>query len=362
MVADTTVGGIAAIGLERAPAIAPGTERDNGTRETTTSTIDRTTERATRRALRIVLRDRRPGNGIRPRVPTTFTRIATETSPGIRMGTGSLEDRMGGRAGGSTVTASSRSIGASSPGSAGPHGHRISIGAGQEGQRAAGVEAPLIRELRFLMVDLRRVGTGARDFAFLRKILGSPMMIRRSFPFVAVALLTVMVAQPVVAQEEEEMAIPFSQKGTVTQRLGYTYFTIVFNRPVARGRELFGGIVNWGRIWNPGADSATTITFTRDITVAGRELAAGSYTMWMIPRESGPWPVIFSNKINIYHTPYPGEEYDALRLSIAPTTASHMETLMWYFSVADRERGELRMHWGETVVAMEIEALGGVER
>ena len=82
--------------------------------------------------------------------------------------------------------------------------------------------------------------------------------------------------------------------------------------PVARGRELFGGIVDWARIWNPGADSATTITFTRDITVEGTELAAGSYTMWMIPQESGPWPVIFSNKINIYHTPYPGEEYDRI--------------------------------------------------
>lgn len=188
------------------------------------------------------------------------------------------------------------------------------------------------------------------------------MKIRRSLVLAVAALLTVLIVPRAVAQEEEEMAIPFSQKGTVTQRLGYTYFTIVYNRPVARGRELFGGIVDWGRIWNPGADSATTITFTRDITIAGRELAAGSYTVWMIPQESGAWPIIFSNKINIYHQPYPGEEYDALRFSIEPTAASHMETLAWYFSVADRERGELRMHWGDTVIAMEIEAPWGVER
>ena len=74
----------------------------------------------------------------------------------------------------------------------------------------------------------------------------------------------------------------------------------------------------------------------------------------MIPQESGPWPVIFSNKINIYHTPYPGEEYDALRFEVQPIGASHMETLAWYFSVADREQGELRMHWGDTVVAMSV--------
>jgi hypothetical protein len=183
------------------------------------------------------------------------------------------------------------------------------------------------------------------------------MLMHRSF---RLALsLAVVVMTPVgvaAAQDEDEMAIPWSQKGSVTQRLGYTDISITYNRPVARGRDLFGNIVKWGRIWNAGADSATTITFSTDVTIEGHALAAGSYTIWMIPQESGPWPVIFSSKINIYHTPYPGEEHDILRLEVQPTRASHMETLAWYFSVADREQGELRMHWGETVVAMAIVA------
>ncbi len=156
--------------------------------------------------------------------------------------------------------------------------------------------------------------------------------------------------------QEDEMAIPWSQKGGVTQRLAWTDISITYNRPVARGRDLFGNIVKWGRIWNPGADSATTVTFSTNVTIEGQMLAAGRYTVWMIPQESGPWPVMFSNKVDIYHTPYPGEAHDALRLEVVPSMASHMETLAWYFAVADRERGELRMHWGETVVALEIVA------
>jgi Protein of unknown function (DUF2911) len=183
------------------------------------------------------------------------------------------------------------------------------------------------------------------------------MLTHRSFR--SALSLAVVVMTPIAvaaAQVEDEMAIPWSQKGSVTQRLAYTDISITYNRPVARGRDLFGNIVKWGRIWNAGADSATTITFSTDVTIEGHALAAGSYTIWMIPQESGPWPVIFSSKINIYHTPYPGEEYDVLRVEVKPTSASHMETLAWYFSVADREQGELRMHWGETVVALEVVA------
>src|SRR5574341_1146888 len=74
-----------------------------------------------------------------------------------------------------------------------------------------------------------------------------------------------------------------SQHGTLTQRVGYTDIAIAYNRPVARGRTLFGEVVSWGRIWTPGADSATMIDFNRDVEVEGHALTAGSYSLWMIP-------------------------------------------------------------------------------
>jgi hypothetical protein len=40
---------------------------------------------------------------------------------------------------------------------------------------------------------------------------------------------------------------------------------VVYNRPAARGRKLFGGIVPYGQVWNPGADEATRLETNQDV-------------------------------------------------------------------------------------------------
>ena len=144
-----------------------------------------------------------------------------------------------------------------------------------------------------------------------------------------------------------------SQPGSVMQQIAGTKITINYNRPVARGRELFGKLVPYGTIWNPGADDATSITISTPITVNGQKLAAGSYTIWANP---GPdeWTWIFSKAYPVFHIPYPGEAKDALRLKLKPRAASHMETLAFYFSVADGKKAELVLHWGTVAVPVEI--------
>ena len=137
------------------------------------------------------------------------------------------------------------------------------------------------------------------------------------------------------------------------QQIAGTKITINDNRPVARGRELFGKLVPYGTIWNPGADDATSITISTPITVNGQKLAAGAYTIWANP---GPdeWTWIFSKAYPVFHIPYPGEAKDALRLKLKPRAASHMETLAFYFSVADGKKAELVLHWGTVAVPVEI--------
>jgi len=146
---------------------------------------------------------------------------------------------------------------------------------------------------------------------------------------------------------------PRSQHGTVTQRVGVTDISVTYNRPVARGRRLFGGIVRWGEVWHPGADSATTIQFNRAVLVEGRPLAAGRYTLWTIP-DSLQWTVIFSRAVNVFHVPYPGAALDVLRVTVRPEQADHMETLAYYFPVVGPDSAVLRLHWGTTVVPVHI--------
>ena len=148
---------------------------------------------------------------------------------------------------------------------------------------------------------------------------------------------------------------PRSQHGTVTQHIQGTEVTISYNRPVARGRELFGTLVRWGRMWHPGADSVSTISFSNDVLIEGHRLAAGRYSLWTIPEEPPKqWTVIFNKGIGGWHTNYPGESQDALRVTVATEAGPHFETLTYYFPIVDADSAMLRLQWGTTVVPLKI--------
>lgn len=147
--------------------------------------------------------------------------------------------------------------------------------------------------------------------------------------------------------------IPFSQHGAVSQRVGFTDISISYNRPVAHGRTLFGALVKWGRVWHPGADSATTIGFSKDVTIEGKPLAAGQYTLWAIP-DTTSWTVIFSRALHVFHIPYPGESHDALRVTVTPVQGSYMEVLAYEFPIVGPDSATLELHWGTTIVPLRI--------
>ncbi|HTM02275.1 MAG TPA: DUF2911 domain-containing protein [Vicinamibacterales bacterium] len=144
-----------------------------------------------------------------------------------------------------------------------------------------------------------------------------------------------------------------SQAAAVSQRIANTEITITYSRPVARGRALFGALVPYDEVWDPGADQATAIAVSRDVRINTAPLAAGKYSLWAIPR-ADRWTVIFSKAADVYHTPYPGEAQDALRLDVRPEQGPHMEALTFYFPTVDGKDATLRLHWGETMVPLSI--------
>ena len=148
--------------------------------------------------------------------------------------------------------------------------------------------------------------------------------------------------------------VPFSQHGTVSQRVSHTNIDIEYNRPVARGRALFGALVKWDSVWHPGADSASRIRFDKDVVLQDKPLAKGEYSLWLIPREHAPWTLILSSASHVFHSPYPGSRHDVLRVDIAPERGAHMEALAYYFPVVGRDSVVLRIHWGEMMLPVRI--------
>src|SRR5436190_243703 len=147
-----------------------------------------------------------------------------------------------------------------------------------------------------------------------------------------------------------------SQHGSVTQQIGATTIAVEYNRPVARGRDLFGALVPYDRVWCPGADECTTLTTSTDITIEGKTLPAGTYTVWAKPgREK--WAFIFNKAHPTFHTQYYRvSDQDLLTVEVTPRTASHMETLAFYFAVVNAHHAELVFHWGTVAVPLSIDA------
>jgi len=175
---------------------------------------------------------------------------------------------------------------------------------------------------------------------------------RHAVRAVLIGATLVLAAEPMACQRAPRPRR--SQPATVSQTVGDARLTITYNRPVARGRTLFGGIVRWGDTWCPGADEATALETTADLMFGGQRLPQGKYTIWAVPGES-EWQLIFSNAVNVWHVPYPGADQDRMRVKLTPQKGPHMESLAFYFPMSDLRAATLRLHWGETFVEVPIE-------
>ena len=168
----------------------------------------------------------------------------------------------------------------------------------------------------------------------------------------AAALLLGATAPTVVAAQ-----IRASEHSTLTQRVSGTTITLDYDRPVARGRTIFGesGVVKWGEVWTPGANWATTIEVDRDVKIDGRPLPKGRYSLWLIPQPApAPWSMVFSRAAKRFHTRHPGAADEQLRVPVKPEQGMHMEALAWYMPVVTPEGATLRVHWGTTFVPLQI--------
>jgi Protein of unknown function (DUF2911) len=137
------------------------------------------------------------------------------------------------------------------------------------------------------------------------------------------------------------------------QMLDSNQIRVRYMRPVARGRALFGSLVKYGAMWTPSADSAMLISFSRDVEIEGKPLAAGSYSVWAIP-DSAHWTLVFNKTARAFHLSYPTGE-DALRVGANVVALPHVETLTASFPVVDGRKAVFQLQWGTTAVSVRIE-------
>jgi hypothetical protein len=106
------------------------------------------------------------------------------------------------------------------------------------------------------------------------------------------ALVALALAAPAFAQLDLPRPSP---KATVSQQVGLTDVSIAYCRPGVKGREIWGALVPYGEVWRTGANEATTITFSSDVTVQGNPVAAGTYGLFTLPGKD-EWTVILNRR------------------------------------------------------------------
>jgi hypothetical protein len=166
-------------------------------------------------------------------------------------------------------------------------------------------------------------------------------------------IITPVVALAFAAACEAQNGVKPSQSASVMQMIADTRINIVYDRPVARGRALFGGIVPWDDVWTPGANRATIFETSTAVVFEGVTVPAGKYSVWAIPRDTA-WTVILNRGWDVHHLRYAGASQDVLRVQAKPQTIEHMEVLGIDFPVVGADSAIMRIHWGTTAVPIRL--------
>ncbi len=151
-----------------------------------------------------------------------------------------------------------------------------------------------------------------------------------------------------------ELNIPrVSQRGTVSQRIGLTDITITYHRPEVGGREIWGKTVPYGKVWRAGANENTTITFSDDVSVEGKPLAAGTYGLHTVP-DKDQWTIIFSKNSTSWGSFSYDEKEDALRVNTKPQATDFREALTYTFEEVKPDSAAATLRWEKLAVPVHI--------
>ena len=144
----------------------------------------------------------------------------------------------------------------------------------------------------------------------------------------SLALLFVCLLVTTVSWAQNENAAKPSPPAEATGKVGDATVTINYSSPAVKGREIWGGLVPYGKVWRAGANEATTVTVDKDVMVEGKALPAGTYSFYTIPGED-EWTVIFNKTAKQWGTQY-DEKQDALRVTAKPQKSASMNERLAY--------------------------------
>ncbi len=141
---------------------------------------------------------------------------------------------------------------------------------------------------------------------------------------------------------------------TIKQNFGIGSIDLSYSRPAAKGRKVMGDLVPFGKVWRTGANSATTLTFSDDVMIGGKEVKAGKYGLLTIPGAE-MWTIIISKDATVSQPSNYKQENDVVRIS-APVVKLPfaVENFTINFSDITGNSCNVQMMWEKTYLQFAI--------
>jgi tetratricopeptide (TPR) repeat protein len=157
------------------------------------------------------------------------------------------------------------------------------------------------------------------------------------------------------AADEKKIEFPApSQHSVVKQRVGLTDVEVDYSRPNKNNREIFGGLVPYGKVWRTGANAVTKIKFNRAVTLGGKEIPAGEYALFTIPT-ANEWTIILSKDAKVQSAADYKQENDAARITAIPEALPEtIETFTITLNDVKGASATLDLLWDKTRVPVKL--------
>jgi DUF2911 family protein len=129
--------------------------------------------------------------------------------------------------------------------------------------------------------------------------------------------------------------------------------TVKYSSPRAKGRKIYGGLVPYGEVWRTGANEATSFVTDTAVTIDGKEIPAGSYTIFTVPN-ADKWTLIVNKKTGEWGIPY---KYESDELARVDMSVSKTEAPVENFTISFHEMGSgchMYLDWENTRATVEI--------
>ena len=145
-----------------------------------------------------------------------------------------------------------------------------------------------------------------------------------------------------------------SSTQTIKQEFGLSNVEISYSRPGVKGRNIFGDLVPFGKVWRTGANNATTISFGDDVLIGGTKVPAGKYGLLTIP-DKNQWTIIITKQLDVTSPAAYKQDQDVARVTAQPEELPFsLETFTIMFNNVKSTGMDVDLIWDKTLVSLPI--------